>query len=164
MAEIKLPVSVKGVVLRKISNQAEVLLLRNDRKEWELPGGRIEQGESPAECLAREVKEETGLLVSVSSCIGNGLLKIRPPDVASAKDVCISTYGCHLQDDESAPSHITISCEHREAAWIRVNDLPGMGDVPDIYKISILKWKRELELRPPERHRPARRRIEPFRK
>jgi 8-oxo-dGTP pyrophosphatase MutT (NUDIX family) len=164
MADNQLPVSVKGVVFRKISAHSEVLLLRNDRNEWELPGGRIERGESPPECLAREFKEETGLLVSVSSCIGDGLLKIRPPHVARAKDVCISTYGCHLQDDESDPSHVTISSEHREAAWIRVNDLPGMVDVPDIYKTSILKWERELKIRPPERRRPARRRIAPFRK
>jgi hypothetical protein len=60
-----------------------------------------------------------------------------------------------LQDEENDPSHITISSEHREAAWIRVNDLQGMEDVPDIYKTSILNWKRELEIRPRERHQPA---------
>jgi len=32
----KLPVSVKGIILRNNHANAEVLLLRNDRKEWEL--------------------------------------------------------------------------------------------------------------------------------
>lgn len=50
------PVSVKGVAVR----DGRVLLLRNERSEWELPGGRIERGESPEECLVREVAEETG--------------------------------------------------------------------------------------------------------
>jgi 8-oxo-dGTP pyrophosphatase MutT (NUDIX family) len=140
----KLSVSVKGVVLRNNNADAEVLLLRNDRNEWELPGGRMDSGETPEECLAREFKEETGLLVSVSSCIHNGVLTVHPPHAPQAKDVSITTYGCYLRDGASAFSHVTLSGEHRGAAWIRVNDLPGMADVPAIYKASILKWKRQV--------------------
>jgi ADP-ribose pyrophosphatase YjhB (NUDIX family) len=50
------PVSVKGVV----AHDGRVLLLKNDRSEWELPGGRLELGETPEECVAREIEEETG--------------------------------------------------------------------------------------------------------
>jgi ADP-ribose pyrophosphatase YjhB (NUDIX family) len=43
----------------------EVLLLRR-RKEpfpgrWTAPGGKVDPGESPAECAVRELREETGL-------------------------------------------------------------------------------------------------------
>ena len=145
MAKDKLPVSIKGVVLRKSKADSEVLLLRNDRQEWELPGGRIDGSETPEECLAREFKEETGLVICVSSCIGTGVLTILPPHVRRAKDVWISIYGCLLQQSASAASPITISNEHRESAWIRVNELPGMADVPDIYKACILDWKRKLD-------------------
>lgn len=147
MLQTKLPVSVKGVVLRNNPGNAEVLLLRNARKEWELPGGRMEGDETPEECLARELKEETGLLVSVSSCINHGVLTVHPPHVPRAQDVWITAYGCHLQDGAGAPSHVTLSSEHREAAWIRVDALPGMGDLPDIYKTSILKWKHAVDIR-----------------
>jgi 8-oxo-dGTP pyrophosphatase MutT (NUDIX family) len=41
MNDPRWPVSMKGVVL--ISSR--VALVRNDRDEWELPGGRLEPGE-----------------------------------------------------------------------------------------------------------------------
>jgi 8-oxo-dGTP pyrophosphatase MutT (NUDIX family) len=37
-----------------------VLLLKNERDEWELPGGRLEAGETPRQCVVREIEEETG--------------------------------------------------------------------------------------------------------
>lgn len=40
--------------------------------KWILPGGFLEKGEHPSQCVIREVKEETGLNVS-----SNGLLGVR---------------------------------------------------------------------------------------
>jgi 8-oxo-dGTP pyrophosphatase MutT (NUDIX family) len=50
------PVSVKGVVF--VGDR--VALLKNERQEWELPGGRQEAGEAPAACVVREIREELG--------------------------------------------------------------------------------------------------------
>jgi 8-oxo-dGTP pyrophosphatase MutT (NUDIX family) len=44
------PVSIKGVLVEA----GRVVLLENDRDEWELPGGRLEPGEPPETCLVRE--------------------------------------------------------------------------------------------------------------
>lgn len=52
--EYQLPVSVKAVV----SWNGRLPLVRNERDEWELPGGKLRLGESPADCLARELRAE----------------------------------------------------------------------------------------------------------
>lgn len=48
-----------------VNDQAEALMLRRHRFiigawVWELPGGYLDTGESPADCAAREAEEETG--------------------------------------------------------------------------------------------------------
>jgi ADP-ribose pyrophosphatase YjhB (NUDIX family) len=50
----------------------EKLLLtrRTDNGQWCLPGGRVEAGESVSEACVREVLEETGLQVRITSLVG----------------------------------------------------------------------------------------------
>ena len=40
------------------------------KKLWDLPGGKVEDGEEPMQTLCREVKEETSLSVEVEKPIG----------------------------------------------------------------------------------------------
>jgi 8-oxo-dGTP diphosphatase len=45
-----------------ILHHQQILLVKARAKEnWQLPGGRLEPGESPQQALVREVHEETGL-------------------------------------------------------------------------------------------------------
>lgn len=67
----KPPVECAGAVVR--DGGGRLLLVRRGREpalgSWSLPGGRIEAGESPAEAAAREVAEETGLVVEIGELL-----------------------------------------------------------------------------------------------
>lgn len=55
-----------------ICNQEDQVLLshRRDHDVWNMPGGRVESGESPWDAVVREVLEETGLVVEVKCLTG----------------------------------------------------------------------------------------------
>jgi ADP-ribose pyrophosphatase YjhB (NUDIX family) len=69
-------VSVKGVAVQG----GRVLLLENERNEWELPGGKLQLGEDPPDCVVREIGEETGLWVAVMPDGSLGHRVVRPPE------------------------------------------------------------------------------------
>jgi len=94
------PTSVKGVLL--VENQ--VLLLKNPRDEWELPGGRPDEGEDHAQTLAREFAEELSLNIRVGRQIDSYLFEVLP-----GRQVFIVTYGCTLAggfDPKTSDEHI----------------------------------------------------------
>jgi 8-oxo-dGTP diphosphatase len=61
-----------GAVIKDGSGR--LLLIRRGHEPgkglWSIPGGRVEAGESDADALVREVREETGLVVAAGRLIG----------------------------------------------------------------------------------------------
>lgn len=53
-----------------VENGQVLLLYRTDKDYWELPGGTVEEGETPRQAAAREAEEEMGCTVDVRSPIG----------------------------------------------------------------------------------------------
>jgi mutator protein MutT len=52
------------------ADERVLLCHRTDRDAWNLPGGKVEQGESPWEAIIREVEEEVGIAVRFDRLIG----------------------------------------------------------------------------------------------
>ena len=120
------PTSIKGVLL--INGSA--LLVKNDRLDWELPGGRVEIGENQAETLVREFAEERSLEVAVADPIDSYLFEVIP-----GHRVFIVTYGCTLIG-EFRPE---LSDEHTEYCLWPIEQLSELN-LPVGYRRSIEKW------------------------
>lgn len=120
------PVSIKGVLLL----DGRVVLVKNSRGEWELPGGRVDPGESHAQTLSREFAEELSVAVAVSDPIDSYLFEVIP-----GRHVRIFTYGCNLAGAFSP----RISDEHTEHCLWPVHRLSEIN-LPEGYRRSVEKW------------------------
>jgi 8-oxo-dGTP pyrophosphatase MutT (NUDIX family) len=105
-----LPISVKGVLI----HQDHVLLLLNERDEWDLPGGRPDPGEDHRAALKREVQEEAGLTVEVDAALGDYLFEVLP-----GRFVRILPFVCRL----IGGSDVVLSHEHLETRWLPLAEL-----------------------------------------
>ncbi|MCV7255894.1 (deoxy)nucleoside triphosphate pyrophosphohydrolase [Mycobacterium hackensackense] len=103
-------ISEDGLLVAQRARPAELAGL------WELPGGKVAPGESDAEALSRELREELGIRVSVGARIG--------PDVALTNGMTLRAYRV-TQTDGSPQPH-----DHRALRWVRATDLDDLPWVP----------------------------------
>lgn len=123
---------MKGVIIRG----GKVVLLRNERNEWELPGGKLELSESPEQCLAREMAEELRLAIEPQSIVDSWTYTIVP-----GVDVLIVTYGCM----ESSLDEAVLSDEHKELRWFPLAEIDTLN-MPEGYKSSIRSWSARVQV------------------
>ena len=81
---------------------------KNGAGRWELPGGAMEFGESPAEAIARELREETGLAFTPHGLLSTWTFFLGD----SLQVVGTTTLGsCGDRD-------VQLSDEHEDFAWV----------------------------------------------
>lgn len=131
-AAYRFPVSVKGVIIRDHA----VLLLENGRREWELPGGKLELLESPEICLAREIEEELRLTIKPGVLLDSWNYTIAP-----GIHVLILTYGC----SETSEREPVLSHEHRQLRWFPLGAVDELR-LPEGYKASIRSWATRIRV------------------
>ena len=130
----RFPVSIKGVVFVG----ARVVLLKNERAEWELPGGRLEAGEAPPVCVVREIREELAIDVAVAELLDCWLYEVLP-----GQEVVIVTYGCRYDGD----GDIRRSHEHSAVGLFDLAEIDGLP-MPEGYRRSIRDWHRRRQHAP----------------
>lgn len=73
MSIIQPRIAVGGVLVEDDDGEPRALLVRRGRPpnagRWSLPGGRVEAGETLVQAVARELKEETGLVVEIGPLV-----------------------------------------------------------------------------------------------
>ena len=60
-------IAVAGLVR---DSHGQALMIRSPRRDWEFPGGQVEEGETLIVALQREIEEETGITVEVGQLVG----------------------------------------------------------------------------------------------
>ena len=120
------PVSVKGVCLL----DGKVVLLKNERQQWDLPGGKLKKNETLKGCLIREVREELNIEVTVKEFLHAGQVRIM-----NMVDVIILIYRCQT---DATRQDIQISHENFGIGLFSRHDLKEIT-LPDGYSQAILR-------------------------
>lgn len=114
---------MKETTLCYIENNASYLMLHRTKKKndanhgkWIGIGGKIEKGESATECVLREIKEETGLLVK------NLLYRGRVNFISDIYEDEVM----HLFTADSSEAFLS-SCDEGELKWVKKQDVLSLN-------------------------------------
>ncbi|MCJ7611053.1 MAG: (deoxy)nucleoside triphosphate pyrophosphohydrolase [Candidatus Aminicenantes bacterium] len=107
---------MKKVTAAVIERRGKVLIARRkaggaQAGKWEFPGGTLERGETPAQCLARELREELGIQCRVGDLLAAG----RGPGAASSFELLVF----RIRDYEGSVRPLV----HVEVRWVSPRDL-----------------------------------------
>lgn len=131
MAESEAYVRCAGAVVR--DEHGRLLVVRRgqppDAGLWSLPGGRVERGETSAQAAAREVREETGLVVEVGRIVGR--IELAGPEGATYQ---VEDFAC-----SAVGGTLTAGSDARAVRWAGVAELRRMPCTPVLIE-TLERW------------------------
>ena len=116
-------VTVKALIYR----DGHILLLRKPEGEWDLPGGRLDEGEDPKLALRREIREELGVKAKIF-----GLADCTIRRSKASTEIFVVSYRC---DIKGSVKDIRLSKEHTEARYVPMAKVHGL-DMQNAYKVA----------------------------
>jgi ADP-ribose pyrophosphatase YjhB (NUDIX family) len=117
--------------------EGRLLLVRRGQEpakgSWSVPGGRVEPGESDAEATAREVFEETALVVEVGPLAG-GVER----DAPGGGVYVIRDYVCHPARDADLDA-VRAGDDADDAAWFTPEEVRRLDTSPGLVD-ALVEW------------------------
>ncbi|GAA2149939.1 NUDIX domain-containing protein [Kitasatospora kazusensis] len=114
-----------------------LLQRRTDNGLWALPGGKMELGESLADCGIRETLEETGIDVEITAIVGTytnpgHVFAYDDGEVRQEFSICLLA--------RPTGGRLRVSDESHEVAWFEAGEVDGLPMVSSIRK-RINDWR-----------------------
>ena len=120
----KFPVSLKAIIV----DNNKVLCLKNERNEWDFPGGKINFNEDVEESLIREVKEEVKIVIDNLNILKSFNLSF------NEVPVFVVVYSANISCDSS----IALSYDHSEYNFFSKLEIKDLN-MPQEYKNLIYR-------------------------
>jgi len=139
-------VGVGAVVVAVHSGEKRVLLIRRGTApllgEWSLPGGVLECGETLREAVAREAREETGLVVEPIEMLGVYERLIRDDQRRVRYHYVLIDFLCH-----PAGGNLKAGSDAAEVRWFTREELPALNLAHDANDVVLkgLTWSSPAE-------------------
>lgn len=129
-AEFELVRHPGGAAVLPVLDDGRLVLLRQFRPAaggmiWEIPAGRLEPGEAPADCVARELREEAGYRAGRLEPLG---------EMLPAVGFCTERVSLFLARNLTAVPQALEPDEHLEVVPLQAAEVLAMidrGEIPD---------------------------------
>ena len=132
-------VSVRGILM----NKGKLLLLKRSLSDkhlpgvWELPGGKLDEGQTLMQSLKREMKEETGLSVSV---IDKPIVLFEKIKSGRYKGFCYIQIVYEVKINRGI---IRKSEEHDDIQWFSRKEIGRLKIRPEMKKIIVQIYEKK---------------------
>jgi len=124
-----------------IVRDGRVLIVRRARSPalgvFTLPGGVVETGETLAEAVVREVREETSLAIEPVALAGHREVVVRDQDGRTKRHFVILAFAARWRSGEAI-----LSEEIAEARWIAPEELDGLPTTEGLGEIVAAAFER----------------------